>query len=77
MGIHVVQYIEKAVRSDVFRTKELVIQLRILFTDNLGQVIVVLLSDVCFIPYIHDLIHFGDELLHELQVLVQVYTGLH
>ena len=48
MGIHVVQYIEKAVRSDG-----------------------------CFIPYIHDLIHFGDELLHELQVLVQVYTGLH
>ena len=55
MGIHVVQYIEKAVRSDVLRTKELVIQLRILFTDNLGQVIVVLLADVCFIPYIHDL----------------------
>ena len=77
MGTHVVQYIEKAVRPDVVRTLYVVIQLRVLFTDNLGQVIVVLLADVCFIPYIHDLIHFGDELLHELQVLVQVYTGLH
>ena len=51
MGTHVVQYIEKAVRPDVLRTQELVIQLRVLFTDNLGQVIVVLLADVCFIPY--------------------------
>lgn len=59
-----------------FALRKLVIQLRILFTDNLGQVIVVLLADVCFIPYIHDLIHFGDELLHELQVLVQVYTRI-